>query len=77
MDSKKDMVVYVKLDEYQDIVDITNLMRTKLKQARYIISKISELKKQEDAEIDVWSTELDNVEEKVGVIDRMLAEPEV
>ena len=77
MDSKKDMVVYVKLDEYQDIVDITNLMRTKLKQARYIISKISELKKQEDAEIDIWSTELDNVEEKVGVIDRMLAEPEV
>ncbi len=71
------MVVYVKLDDFQDIVDITNLMRTKLKQARYIISKISELKKQEDAEIDAWSTELDNVEEKVGVIDRTLAEPEV
>lgn len=77
MEGKKDMVVYVKLDDFQDIVDITNLMRTKLKQARYLLSKISELKKQEDAEIDNWASELDSVEEKIGVIDKTLSDQEV
>lgn len=77
VDGKKDMVVYVKLDEYKDIIDIVNLIRTKIKQARYLLDKITELKKQEDTEINTWSSELDSVEEKLGVIDKTLTEPEV
>ena len=75
MEAKKDMVVYVKLDDFQDIVDITNMIRTKLKEARYILDKITELKKHEDTEIDKWASEIESVEEKVGMIDRTLAEP--
>jgi len=77
VEGKKDMVVYVKLDDFQDVVDITNLIRTKLKEARFIISKITELKKQEDAEIDHWAAELESVEEKIGMMDRTLSEPGV
>jgi len=71
------MVVYVKLDEYKDIVDIVNLIRTKLKQARYLLDKVAELKKQEDAEIGGWASELDSIEEKIDTIDKTLTEPEV
>lgn len=77
MNSKKEMVVYVKLDEYKDIVDILNLTKSRLKQARYIIEKIAEIKKEEDREIEKWSSELDEVEERINVIDDTLAEPEV
>ena len=77
MNGKKEMVVYVKLDEYKDIIEILGLTKSRLKQARYIIEKISEIKKDEDREIQKWSSELDEVEERINVIDDTLTEPEV
>jgi hypothetical protein len=74
---KKDMVVYVKLDEFNDVIDLVKLMKERLKEARFLLGKISGLKKQEDAEIENWSNEIDSVEEKVDVIDRTMAEPGV
>jgi K+/H+ antiporter YhaU regulatory subunit KhtT len=74
---KKEMVVYVKLEEYKEISEIINLIKARLKQAGYILGKISDLKKQEDAEIESWVSELDNVEERVDAIDKTLSEPEI
>ncbi len=74
---KKEMVVYVKLEEYKEISEIINLIKARLEQARYILGKISDLKKQEDAEIETWVSELDNVEERVDAIDKTLSEPEI
>jgi len=74
---KKDMVVYVKLDDYNDIMDIVKLVKERLREARHLLSKLSELKKKEEAEIEGWASELDSVEEKLEVIDKTLAEPEV
>ncbi len=75
--TRKDMIVYVKIDGYKDIVDIVNLTRSKIKQAKYIISKISEIKRQEDEEIARWIDNLEQVEEKVNFIDSALMEPQV
>ncbi len=77
MEGKDGMTVYVKIDEYKDIIDLVNLMRTKIQQARYVLNRIAELKKQEDAEIDSWSSELDNVEERIDIIRKKLTEPEI
>ena len=74
---KKDTVVYVKLDDYNDIMDIVSLIKERLKEARYLLGKISELKKEEEAEIENWASELDSVEERIEVIDKTLTEPEV
>ncbi len=74
---KKDMVVYVKLDDYNDIMDIIRLIKGRLKEARFLLGKISDLKKEEEAEIEGWASELDSVEEKLDIIDKTLAEPEV
>ncbi len=74
---KKDMVVYVKLDDYNDIMDIVRLIKGRLKEARFLLGKISDLKKEEEAEIEGWASELDSVEEKLDIIDKTLAEPEV
>lgn len=75
--TRKDMIVYVKIEGYKDIVDIVNLTRSKIKQAKYIISKISEIKRQEDEEIARWIDNLEQVEEKVNFIDSALMEPQV
>lgn len=74
---RKNMIVYVKIDEYKDIADIINLTKSKIKQAKYIISKIAEIKRQEDEEIARWADNLEQVEEKINFIDSTLMEPQV
>ena len=69
--------VFVKIDDYKDIADIINLTRSKIKQAKYLIDKIKELKSKEDAEISRWDSELSEVENKVAAIDKTLFEPRV
>lgn len=71
----KDMPVYVKIDEYKDIVDIINLTQDKINKARELLRQIDELKKQEDITVDTWRQELDQVEQRVKGIDRRLFEP--
>lgn len=67
--------VFVKLDDYKDITDIMTLLRDKIRQAKYLLDKIAELKSQEDAELSTWAKELDDVESRVSTIDKTLAEP--
>ena len=74
MDEKK-APVYVKVEEYKDIMDIMTLMREKLRQSKFLLDKIAELKGQEDAELSTWAKELEDVESRVSAIDKTLFEP--
>ena len=69
------MPVFVKIDEYKDIVDIINLTHDKIKSARQLLSRIDQLKEQEDLTIRHWKDELNQVERRVSDIDRKLFEP--
>ena len=67
--------VFVKIDEYKDIMDIMTLMREKLRQSKFLLDKIAELKAQEDSELATWAKELEDVESRVATIDKTLFEP--
>lgn len=67
--------VFVKVDEYKDIMDIVALMRDKITHAKLLLDRIAEQKTKEDNELASWAKELDGVEKSVSVIDRTLAEP--
>jgi tetrahydromethanopterin S-methyltransferase subunit G len=69
------MNVFVKIDEYKDILDIMELISEKVKEAKTIMGKINDLKNQEDAELELWKSGLDDVERKLGFIDQTLFEP--
>lgn len=73
---EKGMPVFVKIDEYKDILEIMGLIKSKLEQARTILDKIIEIKHHEDAELEAWHNDLDEVEKKVALIDGSLFEPE-
>lgn len=77
MDERKEQPVFVKLDEYKDLTDIVNLARDKLQQAKSVLSRINQLKDQEDAEFEAWKNELAEMEEKLNDIDKRLMEPEI
>lgn len=72
---KKDTNVFVKVEEYNDLLDIVALINEKIKDARKILGKIYELKNEEDSELDVWKSSLDDVERKLKYIDQVLFEP--
>jgi len=68
--------IFIKIDEYKEVLDVLELLKHKISQARAILRKINELKNQEDAEIEDWSTSLDDIEKKISFIDKSLLEPE-
>ena len=69
--------VFVKIEDYKDITEIMGLIKEKLDQARFLLNKVNEIKKQEDAELANWSKELEEVTKRVHEIDHLLLEPEL
>ena len=68
--------IFVKIDEYKDILDVIALLKAKISEAKSILGKINEIKNVEDKEIETWANELEEVERKLYYIDRTLLEPE-
>ncbi len=72
----QEMPVFVKIEQYKDVLDVVHMIRSKLEDARRTLQKINELKNEEDAELELWHATLDEVERKVDFIDKTLLEPE-
>ena len=68
--------VFVKVDDYKDVLDIVDLIKTKLDDAKKVIHQINELKNQEDSELELWYQEVEDITRKVDFIDKTLLEPE-
>lgn len=66
--------VFVKIDEYKDVLDIVNSIKMKLTESKEVLSQIADLKAEEDAEIDNWKADLEDVERKMAFVDSTLFE---
>ena len=71
-----EMPVFVKIEDYKDVLDVVNIIKNKIDDARKTLEKIKELKNDEDAELEVWNNSLNEIERKVDFIDKTLFEPE-
>ena len=67
--------VYVRLDTYKDITDILALTRERIKQAKFMLDRIAEIKQKEDGELQTWASQLSEVEHRVEEIDKALSRP--
>lgn len=68
---------FIKVDNYKNVMAILQATREKISQAKVLLSKIEDIKKEEDAVIASWASTIDDVEERVGQSDAALLEPEV
>lgn len=68
--------VYVKIDEYKEVLDLLKIIRARLEEAKETLNRINELKNNEDSELEGWGSDIDEVERKIDFIDRALFEPE-
>ena len=64
--------IYVKVDEYDDLLNTFSLLKRNIGDAKQLLGKIAELKAQEDIELDNCHAELSDVETKMRFIDERL-----
>ena len=72
----KNMPVFIKVERYEDISKTITKIRQMLKDAKGSLDKISNLRGQEEREIEEWNAELEAVEERLATIEETLLHPE-
>ena len=56
-----DMPVFVKVEDYKDALDVMNMIRLKIEDAKKTLEKIQELKSEEDTELQLLHTTLQKI----------------
>jgi predicted nucleic acid-binding Zn-ribbon protein len=70
-----DMPVYVKINEYRDVLEVVQVLKKKLAEARDTLEQIQQLRNEEEAELESWKAGLIDIEQKVSHLDSSLFEP--
>lgn len=71
------MPVFVKINEYNEVLEVIDLLIDKLQKAKGIMAKINELKNEEDTELELWQAELEEIEKKLSFVDKSLFKTKV
>ncbi|MEK6969077.1 MAG: hypothetical protein AABW48_01485 [Nanoarchaeota archaeon] len=70
------MPVFIKIDDYNSVLEIVKAVRKKLDDAKSTLLKINDLKNEEDHQLEMWQNTLSEVEKKIDFINHSLNEPE-
>lgn len=70
------MPVFVKIDDYNSVLELMKAIRRKMDEAKETLSKINELKNEEDHQIEMWQSALVEIEKKIDFMNQSLNEPE-
>ena len=73
-DSKTE--IYIKIDEYKDVLNLLQIIRNKIRYAKAILNEINQLKTEEDSELEEWTANIDEVERRIDFMDKVLFKPE-
>ena len=76
MREQKGMPVFVKVDEYKEILDVLDMAKAKIKEIRDTLGSINSLRNEEDAELAMWNNTINEIEKKIESIDKIMFEPE-
>ncbi len=70
------MPLFVKIEDYHEVLTLISTLRDKIGDAKQNIDKIHSLKNDEDTELANWGRSLEEVEKKIETISQHLNEPE-
>ncbi|MBS3118884.1 hypothetical protein J4417_04365 [Candidatus Woesearchaeota archaeon] len=70
------MPLFVKIEDYHEVLTLISTLRDKIGDAKQNIDKIHSLKNDEDTELANWGQSLEEIEKKIEVISQHLNEPE-
>ena len=69
--------IFVKLDEYKEILDIIDLFKKKMSDTKKTLDDVDKIKKEEDEQLDIWKSNLQEIDRKLTSIDKNLFEPQM
>ena len=75
-EQRSGMPVFVKVDEYKEILDVLEMIKSKIKEIRATLGDINAMRNEEDAELAMWNNTINDIEKKIEGIDRIMFEPE-
>src|SRR3989344_884372 len=70
----KDNTLFVKIDKYQESMRTLNLIKESLMNTEYILSKLHQIKSEEDNEIEKWHDQIKRIKQKIMYMDKNLFE---
>ena len=73
--SQNEAPVFIKLEEYNDILAIVTVIKKKINESKEILLKLEQLREEEDHEVVLWQSNLKDVNEKIEFVDQILKEP--
>ena len=68
------MPLFIKINKYKSVKNNLNEIRNHLREAEKVLSKLEEMKREEDEELSLWRHNLDEIKEKLMMIDERLFE---
>ena len=75
-EQRSGMPVFVKVDEYKEILDVLEMIKSKIKEIRATLGDINALRNEEDAELAMWNNVVNDIDKKIEGIDKLIFEPE-
>ena len=76
MEQRSGAPVFVKIDEYKEILDVLDMIKSKIREVRETLGGINTLRNEEDAELSMWNSTINEIERKIDSIDKIMFEPE-
>lgn len=70
------MPVFIKVEEYDNVTNSLITLKNRIEAAKVTLTKIHQLKDEEDAQLQSWQTALAEIESRLNSIDQFLHEPE-
>jgi len=64
--------MFVKLDEYKEVMTILQDMKNTIADANKALEKANAIRKEEDAEIEMWNKSIKDIETRIHMMDKTL-----
>lgn len=71
---KQDVPIFVKIDNYREVLENVNAIKLKIAEAKKLLSEIEELKNEENSELKMWRQSLEDADAKMEFVDKTLFE---
>lgn len=62
--------VFVKIDEYKEVLDVLDVIKVKLDESRKTLVDINKLKDEEDRELASWAKNVEEITDRISSIDK-------
>lgn len=64
--------MFVKLDEYKEVMRVLDEMKKNVAEAQTCLDKANAIRKEEDVEIDIWNKSVQEIQRRIHAMDKTL-----